>query len=269
MPTQPQYVDTHCHLYSKQFDADRAAVLQRAIDNGVTHFLLPNVDNHSLSRLIDTCRQFPHHCLPMMGLHPCSVTNNYDQDLTQIERYLFSNPYTAEGITWCAVGEIGLDYYWDKTYIAQQKEAFRQQIRWAKQLRLPIVVHARHSMDDNLKIIEEEQDGTLRGVMHCFTGTIAQAEKAVSLGMHLGIGGVLTYKNAGLDSTLAHIDIKYLVLETDAPYLAPVPYRGKRNESAYLIHIAQSLAQIKNLPLDTVAQATTQNASKLFALSFN
>jgi TatD DNase family protein len=259
-------IDTHCHLYSKQFDTDRAEMFQRAIDNGITKFFLPNVDAGSLPRMHQLCVKYPHQCYPMFGLHPCSVDADYKNELAWVEKYLFDRQPELHFEKNYAVGEIGLDYYWDKTFIPQQQDTFRQQIRWAKELKLPIAVHARDSMDDNLKIIEEEQDGTLTGVLHCFNGTLQQAQKGIALNFYLGIGGVVTFKNSGLAQVVEQIDMKHLVLETDAPYLAPVPHRGKRNESSYIKLIAEKIAETKNISLQQVTSATTENAINLFKI---
>lgn len=262
--TDNYLIDTHCHLYYDPFDEDRDVMLQNAMNAGVQKFLLPNVDADSIPVMHQLCEQYPQNCFAMMGLHPCSVKENYLQDLAWVEQYLFQQSPPFSFNKFVAVGEIGLDYYWDKTFISQQKDAFRKQIQWAKQLQLPITVHARDSLDDILKIIEEEQDGKLNGVLHCFTGNIQQAEKGIALGFYLGIGGVVTFKNSGLDKVVAAIDLKHLVLETDAPYLAPVPYRGKRNESAYIKIIAEKIAELKHKTTLEVAEITTQNAIKLF-----
>ncbi len=264
--TDKYFIDTHCHLYYDPFDEDRDIMLQNAMKAGVQKFLLPNVDADSIPVMHQLCEQYPQNCFAMMGLHPCSVKENYLQDLAWVEQYLFQQSPPFSFNKFVAVGEIGLDYYWDKTFIPQQKDAFRKQIQWAKQLQLPIAVHARDSLDDILQIIEEEQDGTLNGVLHCFTGNIQQAEKGIDLGFNLGIGGVVTFKNSGLDKLVEQISLKYLVLETDAPYLAPVPFRGKRNESAYLKIIAEKLSQIKQVTLDEISAVTTENAIKLFKL---
>jgi TatD DNase family protein len=212
-------------------------------------------------------QQFQDCCFPMMGLHPCSVNDDYKNQLKWVEACLSGNHSAFAFHKFYAIGEIGLDYYWDKTHIVQQQEVFRQQIRWAKTLKLPIAVHARNSMDDILKIIEEEQDGTLTGVLHCFTGTMQQALRGIALNFYLGIGGVVTFKNAGVDKIVEQIEVKHLVLETDAPYLAPVPYRGKRNESAYITLIAEKISTLKNIPLSEVAAITTQNATALFKMA--
>lgn len=264
--THNYLIDTHCHLYYDPFDEDRDAMLQNAMNAGVQKFLLPNVDAESIPVMHQLCKQYPQNCFAMMGLHPCSVKENYLQDLAWVEQYLFQQKTKFQFEKFIAVGEIGLDYYWEKTFIPQQKDAFRKQIHWAKQLQLPIAVHARESLDDILQIIEEEQDGTLQGVLHCFTGNIQQAEKGIALGLYLGIGGVVTFKNSGLDKVVEQISLKYLILETDAPYLAPVPFRGKRNESAYLKIVAEKLSAIKMVSLSEIAATTTENAIKLFKL---
>lgn len=264
--TDKYLIDTHCHLYYNPFDEDRDSMLQNAMKAGVQKFLLPNVDADSIPLMHQLCEQYPQNCFAMMGLHPCSVKENYLQDLAWVEQYLFQQSSPFSFSKFVAVGEIGLDYYWDKTFIAQQKDAFRKQIQWAKQLQLPIAVHARDSLDDILQIIEEEQDGTLKGVLHCFTGNIQQAQKGIDLGFYLGIGGVVTFKNSGLDKVVEQISLKYLVLETDAPYLSPVPFRGKRNESAYIKIIAEKLSQIKQVTLNEISAVTTENAIKLFKL---
>lgn len=259
-----KFIDTHCHIYYEPFDEDRDTMINRAIENGVNHFFLPNVDSASIEGMYQLCKLYPNNCFAMMGLHPCEVKEHYLQELSWVEQYLFNHNSSYSFNKFYAVGEIGLDYYWDKSTIPQQKDAFIKQIQWAKQLNLPIAVHARDSLDDILQVIEQEQDGDLTGVLHCFTGNKEQAEKAISLGFYLGIGGVVTYKNAGLDEVVADIDMKHLVLETDAPYLTPVPYRGKRNECAYIKIIAEKIASIKNISLEEVAQITTHNAYQLF-----
>jgi TatD DNase family protein len=261
-----ELVDTHCHVYGKQFDSDRDAMMQRASEVGVNKLFLPNVDLESIPRMHDLYVKYSERCYPMMGLHPCSVEDNYMKDLAWVEQYLFNqNPELNFG-KFYAVGEIGLDYYWDKTFIPQQKDAFRKQIQWAKQLQLSIAVHARDSIDDILEIIEEQQDGTLTGVLHCFTGNIEQAQIGIALNFYLGIGGVVTFKNSGLDIVVEQLELKHLVLETDAPYLAPVPHRGKRNESSYTLLVAEKIASLKNISVEEVASATTANALRLFKI---
>lgn len=254
-----QLIDTHSHLYLEQFNADFEAVLNRCEENKVTKILLPNIDIDSVKPLQSLCAQFPDLFSPMMGLHPTSVTTNFEKDLeTILSKENLKNV--------CAIGEIGLDYYWSVDFKAQQIEAFCMQIAQAKALNLPIAVHCRDAFDDVLNYLEKYHDENLKGVLHCFTGNLVQAQQLIEMGFYLGIGGVLTYKNAGLDKVLEKIDIKNLILETDAPYLSPIPFRGKRNESSYTIYIAKKLAEIKNLRLEEVAQITTQNAKQLFSL---
>ena len=256
-----QIIDTHCHLYAEDFNADREEMLQRAIQAGVSHFLLPNIDLDSIPGLYALSDGYPSVCLPMMGLHPTSVKEDYKAVLTQIEAALHSRPFIA-------VGEIGLDYYWDKTFTLQQQDAFRTQIDWAKSLQLPIAIHTRSSFDDALLIVQEAQKAaSLTGVFHCFSGTAEEAQKVIDTGFYMGIGGVVTFKNSGLDKALADVPLDYLILETDAPYLAPVPYRGKRNESAYLTEVLKKLAALYNVSGEEIAARTTENAKKLFGLA--
>lgn len=252
-----EFIDTHAHLYLNQFDADRKEILTRAKENKVTKVILPNIDRDSAEDLLELYESDANFFLPMMGIHPCSINENYVAQLKEIEPYFLRQKMAG-------VGEIGLDYYWDKTKIKEQKAAFRYQINWAKDMNLPIAVHCRDAFEDVLQILDEEQNGNLQGVLHCFTGNIEQAKHLIDLGFYMGIGGVVTYKNGGVDKTLQQVDIKHLILETDAPYLSPVPYRGIRNETAYLIHIAEKLAEIKNLDIETLAQITTKNAQELF-----
>lgn len=252
------FVDTHAHLYHRQFDADRAAMLQRATDAGVSRFYLPNIDLESIDAMHALAEAHPGSCFPMMGLHPCSVGDDNHEAMRLTEKLLAERRYVA-------VGEIGIDLYWDKTHIAQQRQVFRTQVRWAKQLALPIVIHCRESFQEVISIVEEENDAGLRGVFHCFTGTEQEARRVIALGgFKLGIGGVITYPKAGLFETMAQVGVDHCVLETDAPYLAPVPFRGKRNESAYIPHIATRLAGAVGLSVDEVARITTSNAMALF-----
>jgi TatD DNase family protein len=253
------FVDTHAHLYHKQFAGDREEMIQRALDAGVNRLYLPNIDLESIEPMHDLCDRHPDICFPMMGLHPGSVGADPTRDLQEIERLLHGGRYHA-------VGEIGIDLYWDKTHVEQQKEAFRQQVRWAKELQLPVVIHSRESFNECFSIIEDENDQDLRGVFHCFTGTVEQARLVAGLGdFYLGIGGVITYPKGGLAEVLAEVGPGACVLETDAPYLAPVPYRGKRNESSYIPHVAERLAQVTERSVDDIAAITTKNALKLFA----
>lgn len=252
------YIDTHAHLYHKQFDNDRPDMVRRALDAGVHKLFLPNVDITSVEAMHLMCEQYPDACFPMMGLHPCSVGEDPGRDLAEVERLLGTGRYWA-------VGEVGIDLYWDKTWIDQQREAFRQQVRWAKELALPVVIHCRESFEETIGIVEEENDGRLTGIFHCFTGNVEEARRIIDLGgFKLGIGGVITYPKSGLAGTMAQVGAKHCVLETDAPYLAPVPYRGKRNESSYIPHIAEALAAAVDLPVEEVARITTANAESLF-----
>jgi TatD DNase family protein len=254
------FIDTHTHLYSTEFDTDRTEVVENAIKAGVKTLLLPNIDVASIEPMYSLCAEFPQNCFPMMGLHPGYVNENWENDLAQIKQALFEKKNYA-------VGEIGMDLYWDKTFIEEQKKAFRIQIEWAKELNLPIVIHAREAFDEIFEILDELNDATLTGVFHCFTGTLEQAHKIQSYGgFYLGIGGVLTYKKSELPTVLAEIPLEQLVLETDAPYLPPTPHRGKRNESQFLLHVAEKVAEVKNCSLMEVARITSENAEKLFQL---
>jgi len=250
-------IDTHAHLYAKQFDDDREAMLQRAKEDGIERFYLPNIDSNSIDGMLAMEKKYPDTCFPMMGLHPCSVKENYEEELAVVEEWLFKRPF-------CAVGEIGIDLYWDKTTLPQQIIAFKKQIDWAKQLDIPIIIHARESTEEILEVLQEEKEEKLRGIFHCFGGTVEQANRITDLGFYLGIGGVLTFKKSGLDKTMQEIDLKHIVLETDSPYLAPTPYRGKRNESSYIRLVAEKLAGVKNIPFMEVAEVTTKNALRVF-----
>lgn len=250
-------IDSHTHIYLPDFNEDRKDVMQRAKDAGVYKMYMPNIDSESIEWMIRMEEDYEGICMPMMGLHPCSVKENYKAELKTIEQYLSKRKYTA-------IGEIGLDYYWDKTFIETQKEVFRLHIKWAKELKLPIVIHSRDSIQDCIDIVREELDENLKGIFHCFGGTVEEAKQIVELGFSMGIGGVLTYKNSGLDQTLKEVDIKYLVLETDAPYLTPVPYRGKRNEPAYIELVAKKLAEVKEFSFDEVCTITSANAEAIF-----
>lgn len=254
-----QFIDTHTHLYASEFDADRTAVVEKAIQNGVTHFFLPNIDIHSIQPMLDLVWSFPNHCFPMMGLHPCSVDQHVEAHLFQIQKWFKKRKFYA-------IGEIGLDYYWSTEFKAEQIRAFRMQIQWAIQQDLPIVIHSRNSNEDVIAILKEMKHPRLRGIFHCFGGNAAQAAEVVDLGFLLGIGGVLTFKNGGLDKAIEDIPLTHLVLETDAPYLAPVPYRGKRNESFYILEVARKLAELKKVGLNQLAEITTQNAQRVFGM---
>jgi TatD DNase family protein len=255
------FIDTHTHLFSSSFDEDRTAVVERAIKAGVEILLLPNIDLESIEPMYELCNQFPQNCFPMMGLHPGSVDENWELNLEIIRKNLFERKNIA-------VGEIGMDLYWDKTFQNEQAEAFRKQIAWAKELSLPIVIHAREAFDEIFEIVDELNDERLTGVFHCFTGTVEQAKRIQNYGgFKIGIGGVLTYKKAELDLVLKEIELSEMILETDSPYLPPTPHRGKRNESAYLLHIAEKLADVKECTLKVIADTTTATAKELFKLS--
>ncbi len=252
-----QFVDTHTHLYSEEFKEDRKAIVEKAIKNGVNQMFLPNVDVDSIQPMLDLVWDFPENCFPMMGLHPCSVNEHVEAHLFQIQKWFKKRKFWA-------VGEIGLDYYWSTDFKEQQISAFKKQIQWAINLDLPIVIHSRNSNEDVIKILGEMSHPKLRGIFHCFSGDANQASQIVELGFLLGIGGVLTYKNSGLTDAIADISLQHIVLETDAPYLAPVPFRGKRNESFYLLEVARKLAEVKAVGLNQVAEITTNNAKKVF-----
>ena len=255
-------IDTHTHLYVSEFDEDRDDVINDAIHSGIEKFFLPNIDLDSVDGMHELVEKYPKHCFPMMGLHPCSVNENYKSTLNDIEAYL-----NSAKTKYYAIGEIGIDLYWDNTFLEAQIEAFKTQIQWAKRLKLPIVIHVRDAFDEVFSVIDELNDEDLFGIFHCFTGSVEQANKVINYGgFMLGIGGVLTFKNAGLDSVIKEIELDYLVLETDSPYLAPVPKRGKRNESKYLINIAQKLAEVHGLTIEEVAEITTRNANSIFRI---
>lgn len=252
--------DTHTHLYSEQFKDDIDEVVQKAIDLGITRFFLPNIDSGYTNALLALAKKYPDNMFRMMGLHPCSVKADYQQELEHVEKMLSAHQVVA-------IGEIGIDLYWDKTFLKEQQAAFRYQIRLAKANNLPFVIHCRDAFDEIFEILDEENDENMRGIFHCFTGNLEQAQKIINYGgFKLGIGGVVTFKNAGLDKVVEQISLEHLVLETDAPYLAPVPYRGKRNESAYLIEIATKIASLKQVSLEEVASITTKNSIEVFGV---
>lgn len=250
--------DTHSHLYSDQFDNDFPEVLARCEEMGVKRIFLPNIDLESIPLMHKLQSDRPVMFFPMMGLHPCSVEENFDEVLDEMEKMLREGNY-------CAVGEIGIDLYWDKTTLAIQQAAFRRQVGWAKELGLPIVIHARDSFDELFELLDELNDDSLTGIFHCFTGTIEQANRVIAYGgFMLGIGGVVTFKNSGLDKVVAELPLDYLVLETDSPYLAPQPHRGKRNESSYLQLVAQKVADMHEISIEKIAEITTANSRKVF-----
>lgn len=250
-------VDTHTHLYLDGFQHDRRQMIDRALAEGVQKMYLPAIDSSELENLLLLEKAFPGRCIPMMGLHPCSVKENYEEELRLVETHLRARPFAA-------VGEIGLDFYWDLSFMEQQYDAFRRQVDWAVELSLPVVIHSRKSLDECISVIRDKQKGSLSGIFHCFSGTVEQGRQVIELGFYLGIGGVITYKNAGLAEVLADLPLESMVLETDAPYLTPVPFRGKRNESSYLKYVAQKLAEVKGVSVEEVAAVTTANAENIF-----
>jgi TatD DNase family protein len=249
--------DTHCHLYLEEFNTDRQKVIEKALIAHVDHFYLPAIDSSVIDAMLKMEKDFPGKCFAMMGLHPCSVKQNYKDELLIAEQWLSKRKFIA-------IGETGLDFYWDKTFIPQQYAAFKQQIEWAKQYKIPVVMHSRQSTQECIDVIKEMKDDSLTGVFHCFGGSLQEAEQIMDLGFYMGIGGVITYKNAGLAAVIEQLPLTNIVLETDAPYLTPVPFRGKRNESTYLTYIADKIAAVKKMSMEEVAAITTLNAKKLF-----
>lgn len=254
-----QLIDTHCHLYSKEFTRDIAEVIQRAENEGVERFYLPAIDSHCQEALLGLESQYPGKCIGMTGLHPCHVKDDQLVELRFVEAELARR-------TWVAVGEIGLDFYWDRTFEKEQYAVFHRQIELALHYDIPIVIHSRDSMKESIGVVREHQKGKLRGIFHCFSGDAQAAREIVDLGFYMGIGGVLTYKNSGLPEALRDIPLEHLVLETDAPYLSPVPFRGKRNESSYLRYVVARLAEVKGVGVEEAAEVTTRNAQKIFGM---
>ena len=252
-------IDTHTHLYLNQFKDDIDKVIQRSIDKGINKFIFPAIDSTHFDDMHDLKNKYPGSIYLMSGLHPTNVKENYKEELEFVVNSLKSHSYVA-------IGEIGIDLYWDKTYLKQQQDAFEFQIRLAIKNDLPIVIHCREAFDEIFEILDKENCSKLRGVFHCFTGTLDQANRAINLGFKLGIGGVVTFKNGGIDKFLSQIDLKHIVVETDSPYLAPVPFRGKRNESSYITYVIDKLSEIYGLPIKEIASVTTKNAEKVFAL---
>ncbi len=249
--------DTHTHLYSEAFDDDRNEMINRAIKLGVSRFFIPAIDSTYTQSMLALEKNYPKHVFLMMGLHPTHVKENFKNELNHVETMIAARKFYA-------VGEIGIDLYWDKTTLNIQQEAFKHQIKLAKKYKLPIVIHCREAFDEIFTVLEEEKGDDLHGIFHCFTGTLEQAQKAISYNIKLGIGGVVTFKNGKIDQFLNQINIKHIVLETDAPYLSPVPYRGKRNESAYIINVLEKLADIYNVSTDYIAEVTTKNSKDVF-----
>jgi TatD DNase family protein len=254
-----EYIDTHAHLYLPEFDADRESTVETAVYRGVKRILLPNIDSSTILPMNKLTRQFPCVCHPMMGLHPTSVKDNYREELDQVEMELSKGSY-------CAVGEIGIDLYWDKSRLEEQNVAFSKQLDLALKYDLPVAIHARESFNEILDILDGYKNKGLQGVFHAFTGTVEIAQDVISRGFLLGIGGIITYKKSFLPDVIRETELARIILETDAPFLTPVPFRGKRNESSYIPYIAETIGNIKNISIEEVARVTTENAMKLFHL---
>ncbi|ELR69577.1 Putative deoxyribonuclease YcfH [Fulvivirga imtechensis AK7] len=250
-------VDSHAHIYLKEFKDDISDVLEEAQESGVKKIYMPNIDHTSIDAMLELESRWPQQCISMMGLHPCSVKKGFEKELYLVEEWLEKKDFVA-------VGEIGTDLYWDKTFWPQQQEAFKIQVEWAKKYKKPVVIHCRESIDETIELVEKLKDDRLTGVFHCFSGNIKQAEKIISLGFYLGIGGVATFKNGGLDTVIPEIAMEHILLETDSPYLAPVPYRGKRNKPSYISIVAERIADLKKIEIEEVARLTTDNAQILF-----
>lgn len=254
-----RFIDTHAHLYSSPLNENRELIIQNAINNGIDTIIMPAIDSNTLESMLELEAAYPNNCIAMMGLHPCSVKDNVQQELDIVEAQLKKRKFIA-------IGEIGLDYYWDKTFIQQQIEAFTTQMQWALEKQLPIVIHTRNAMGETIEAVKPFAKKGLRGIFHCFSGSQESAQQIISMGFHLGLGGVLTYKNAAVAEAIKEVPMSHLVLETDAPYLSPVPYRGKTNEPAFMIEVAKKLAEIKNIPIQEVAAITTNNAKAVFGI---
>ncbi len=252
-------IDTHSHIYSEDFSNDIEEVIQRAFENDVRKIVLPNIDSSSLKKMLDLTDKYPQICFPLIGLHPTSVNEDYEDELELIEFWITKRKFFG-------IGEVGIDLYWDKTFVAEQTDAFRRQIRMAKKHQLPVVVHVRESFDEVFTVLNEEKDEHLKGVFHSFTGTVEQAGLVTGIGFKLGINGIVTFKNGGLDQLLRKIDPAHILLETDSPYLTPVPFRGKRNESSYLVYVAQKVAEIYQMPVAEITRITAETAEQLFKI---
>ncbi len=251
--------DTHTHLYSEQFNEDRPLMIQRAKDAGVSRFFIPAIDSTHTKSMLELEDHYPNDVFLMMGLHPTSVKDNYQDELAHVKEWLDKRHFYA-------IGEIGIDLYWDNSFLTQQQDAFKTQIQWAKHKKLPIVIHCRDAFDEVFEVLEDEKGDDLFGIFHCFTGHLEQAKKAISYNMKLGIGGVVTFKNGKIDRFLNQISLQDIVLETDAPYLAPTPYRGKRNETSYITNVIDKLVDIYGLPFNEIAEITTQNSKTIFGV---
>ena len=253
------FVDSHAHIYLDDFKDDLDKVIETANKKGISTILMPAIDSSTHVAMLQTEQAYSASCRSMMGLHPCSVKDDYQKELAQVLDYLSRRKFVA-------IGEIGLDFYWDVSFQGQQYDTFQRQIGWALSYDIPVVIHSRNAVDECIQVVQDHQDGNLKGVFHCFSGTIDQARKIIELGFYLGIGGVLTYKNSGLDKVMSEIGLANVILETDAPYLTPVPFRGKRNEPGHITIVGEKLADINNIPVNEIANITTQNAQKLFGL---
>ena len=256
-----KFIDTHTHLFASEFKDDIDIVVKNAINSGVSKMLLPNIDSSTTNNMLQLCNKYPQHCFPMIGLHPCSVKkDNIDKEILHVEEMLNKNKFIA-------IGEIGLDLYWDKSTLSYQKVAFESQIKLAKKYQLPIVIHVRDSFSEAIEIVEKLNNENLSGVFHCFTGNIQEAERIINLqNFYLGIGGVVTFKNGGINKIINQISLDNIILETDSPYLTPTPFRGKRNESKYLVNIAQKMSEIYEIDINEIANKTSSNAKNLFKI---
>ena len=254
------FIDTHAHVYAEELTSSMDMVIENSIKAGVSKILMPAIDSTTLDAMLKVEAEFPTYCMAMMGLHPCYVKENYKEELKLVEDWIGKRKFIA-------IGEIGLDFYWDKTFVNEQQFVFETQMQWALDLQLPIAIHTRNAMGETIELVKPFAKKGLRGVFHCFSGSKESAEQIIGMGFHLGLGGVLTYKNAGVAEAVKDIPMEYLVLETDAPYLAPVPYRGKTNEPAYMLEVAKKLAEIKSMPLHEIAAITSSNSEKLFGLT--
>jgi len=252
-----QWIDTHCHLYSEEFSGDRRQMVRRAIEAGVETCYMPNVDVSSIDAMLELENDFPGHCIAMMGLHPCSVKEDFEEQIEVVRDWLAVRKFVA-------IGEVGLDFYWDLSHTEAQYEAFRRQLQWSLDYQLPVVIHSRESLRQCIDVVKETGAGEIKGIFHCFGGTASEAREIMDMGMYLGIGGVLTFKNSGLADVIKEVGLAKVVLETDAPYLAPVPFRGKRNEPAYLMYVAETLSKITGKDLTEIASITTGNAYDVF-----
>ncbi|HEX8545575.1 MAG TPA: TatD family hydrolase [Cytophagaceae bacterium] len=255
----PSYIDSHSHIYSEEFDSDRAAVIKKCLATGVSKIYMPNVDRLSIPRMLEVEASYPGVCIPMIGLHPCYVKENFEGELQEVETWLAKREFAA-------VGEVGLDFYWDMTFRKQQEAALMVQADLAVRYDLPLVIHCRNSIRETIELLKSNWNGRVRGIFHCFSGNLEEAKEIISMGFYLGIGGVATFKNGGLDRVLPDLELSHLVLETDSPYLAPVPYRGKRNESSYIPLIAEKIAALMNSSVEEVALATTKNVNAIFKM---